>query len=275
VTAPPLFSHVAARPEEASSGEQAAQPPPTRRRKIAKKHLTPAQGKPAPTLVVEQSAGENGKFGFKMPKLTGWSSQPQSGWQLPSTVQPTLTAKPQQPAKPTVSRQPKANAQGLGHGPTATLEPTKDGAQAIHSGEGNQACLFVPGSVSGKRITYLIDTGCTHNLLSKTVFDRLPASVRAQLSPLDTTAAMADGSGLPMFGKLSLPCKLRNVHFEAEFRICKLSDEAILGMTFLGGEQCTYPSPARCRCPAPRLFHPEVKRRCAAGSPHHLARQWD
>ena len=56
--------------------------------------------------------------------------------------------------------------------------------------------LFVPGRVAGKTLSFLVDTGCTHNLLSRTVFNRLPAQTRLQLVYAETVAAMADGSGL-------------------------------------------------------------------------------
>ena len=35
--------------------------------------------------------------------------------------------------------------------------------------------LFVPRRVAENYLSFLVDTGCTHNLLSRTVFDRLPA----------------------------------------------------------------------------------------------------
>ena len=38
--------------------------------------------------------------------------------------------------------------------------------------------LFVPGRVAGNTLSFLVDTGCTRNLLSRTVFDRLPAQTR-------------------------------------------------------------------------------------------------
>ena len=35
--------------------------------------------------------------------------------------------------------------------------------------------LFVPRRVAGRNLNFLVDTGCTHNLLNRMVFDRLPA----------------------------------------------------------------------------------------------------
>ena len=99
--------------------------------------------------------------------------------------------------------------------------------------------LFVPGRISGKNLTFLVDTGCTHNLLSRTVFDRLPAAVQQKMKAQESTAAMADGSGLPIYGSIHLAGRLRNVHFEADFLVCRISDDGILGMSFLREQDCS------------------------------------
>ena len=68
--------------------------------------------------------------------------------------------------------------------------------------------LFVPGRVAGKSVGFLVDTGCTHNLLSRTVFDRLPAQTRQQMVYGQTVAVIADGSGLHIYGSLGLTGRL-------------------------------------------------------------------
>ena len=114
----------------------------------------------------------------------------------------------------------------VGAGYTAATPPTGKG------------CLYAPGRIVNKKISFLIDTGCSHNLLSKTVFDRLTADVRLRLQPLESTAALADGSGLPLYGSITLGGKIRNVPFQAEFLVGRISDEAILGMVFLQEQEC-------------------------------------
>ena len=99
--------------------------------------------------------------------------------------------------------------------------------------------LFVPGRVAGRNLNFLVDTGCTHNLLSRTVFDRLPAQTRQQMVYGETVAAMADGSGLHIYGSIGLSGRLRNVPFEARFLVCRISDNAILGMEFLSRHDCS------------------------------------
>ena len=99
--------------------------------------------------------------------------------------------------------------------------------------------LFVPGRVGGRNLAFLIDTGCTHNLLSRTVFDRLPATIRQSMKVQESTAMMADGSGLPIYGSIRLEGRLRNSKFEADFLICGISDDGILGMSFLREQDCS------------------------------------
>ena len=99
--------------------------------------------------------------------------------------------------------------------------------------------LFVPGRVAGRSLSFLVDTGCTHNLLSRMVFDRLPAQTRQQMIYGETVAAMADGSGLHIYGSIGLTGRLRNVPFEARFLVCRISDNAILGMEFLSRHDCS------------------------------------
>ena len=100
-------------------------------------------------------------------------------------------------------------------------------------------CMYVPGNLGVRKVTYLIDTGCSHNLLSKSVFDRMPSGTRHQLVPLETAAAMADGSGLPIYGKITLQGRVRNMRFEEEFLVSRIADDAILGMVFLQNQECT------------------------------------
>ena len=50
---------------------------------------------------------------------------------------------------------------------------------------------------------------------------------------------MADGSGLPIYGSIRLEGRLRNTKFEADFLVCRISDDGILGMSFLGEQDCS------------------------------------
>ena len=90
--------------------------------------------------------------------------------------------------------------------------------------------LFVPVRMAGRSLSFLVDTSCTHNLLSRTVFDR---QTRQQMVYGETVVTMADSNGLHTYGSIGLSGRLRNVPFEARFLVCRISDNAILGMEFL------------------------------------------
>lgn len=50
---------------------------------------------------------------------------------------------------------------------------------------------------------------------------------------------LANGSGLPVYGKIFLSGKIKNSSFTLEFLVSKIAHEGILGMLFPIGEGCT------------------------------------
>ena len=97
---------------------------------------------------------------------------------------------------------------------------------------------FLPGKLEGRPVQFLIDTGCTTNLLSKHVFDRLPERVKSGLEESDSHGVMADGTQLPFYGVLRLPLRVREVKAEEVFVVSRISEDAILGMPFLVAHNC-------------------------------------
>ena len=159
----------------------------------------------------------------------------------------------QQPKIPVTQRPPSGPVQRL-RGAETTKKSVSWGDTAVMDGQDSSewpqddilasgavggGCLYVPGNLGTKKVTYLVDTGCSHNLLSKSVFDRMPSGTRHQLVPLETAAAMADGSGLPIYGRITLQGRVRNMRFEGEFLVSRIADDAILGMVFLKDQECT------------------------------------
>ena len=138
-------------------------------------------------------------------------------------------------AGPPTPQQVTHDVQAAGHGSQTVHGPAR---VATHS-YGYSSSLFVPGRVGGRNLTFLIDTGCTHNLLSRSVFDRLPAPIKERMRVQESTAAMADGSGLPIYGSIRLEGRIRNVKFEADFLVCRISDDGIIGMSFLREQDCS------------------------------------
>ena len=52
---------------------------------------------------------------------------------------------------------------------------------------------FLPGRVGREPVQILMDTGCTTNLMSKAVFDRLDKTTRESVEPCETFGTLADG----------------------------------------------------------------------------------
>jgi hypothetical protein len=99
--------------------------------------------------------------------------------------------------------------------------------------------LYVPGKVESQPLQYLLDSGCTENILSRHLFNRLPDRIKAQLSADETTASLADGSGLLVYGTIMLSCRIRTIHVKILFKVANVTDDAILGMKFFTENQCT------------------------------------
>ena len=98
--------------------------------------------------------------------------------------------------------------------------------------------LFLPGRVVGQTVQFLLDTGCTTNLIAKHVFDRLPKAVRGEIQEYDSYGSMADGTRLPFYGMITIPMRLRNMKFDETFVICGIKEDLILGMPFLVKHHC-------------------------------------
>ena len=103
----------------------------------------------------------------------------------------------------------------------------------------HQASYFIPGRVEGRPAQFLLDTGCTTNLLSKPLFDRLPENVRSQKEEYARYGLLADGTRLPFYGIVKLSIRLRQVKTDEVFIVSQINEDAILGMPFLVDRQCS------------------------------------
>jgi len=69
----------------------------------------------------------------------------------------------------------------------------------------------LPGKVAGKAVTFLLDSGCTTNLLSRRVFDTLPSKEEGALTPYTgEPGTLADGSPIPFYGIIKLTGRVRD-----------------------------------------------------------------
>ena len=63
-----------------------------------------------------------------------------------------------------------------------------------------QAGLFVKGTICDKCIKFLVDTGSTHTVISKSTYLKLDAELRPTLKPLQSGIKQADGNPLEVLG---------------------------------------------------------------------------
>lgn len=52
--------------------------------------------------------------------------------------------------------------------------------------------MYAPGRLDPVKLCFFVDTGCTHNPLSKATFDCLLTAIKERLEAWDTTVMLAD-----------------------------------------------------------------------------------
>jgi len=98
---------------------------------------------------------------------------------------------------------------------------------------------FLPSKVDDRAVTFLLDSGCSTNLLSHRVFDALPLKEGWGIEPYtgehDT---LADGSCIPFYGIVELTGRIRDQVIQETFIISQLKEDTILRMSFLKQHGC-------------------------------------
>jgi len=98
---------------------------------------------------------------------------------------------------------------------------------------------FILGKLTRKVATFLLDTGCTTNLLCRRLFDTLSARDRASLEPYKGEhGTLADGSCIPFYGVIELTGRVCDQMISETFIVSQLKEDAILGMPFLKRHRC-------------------------------------
>jgi len=116
-------------------------------------------------------------------------------------------------------------------------------AETEHAGEvrvqPHGDSYFLTEKVSGRPVTFLLNSGCTTNLLSRRVFDTLPPKERKELAPYTgEPGTLADRSSIPFGGGIELTGRVRDQAIQETFDISPLEEDAILGMPFLKRHGC-------------------------------------
>jgi len=88
---------------------------------------------------------------------------------------------------------------------------------------------FLPGKIADKPAIFLLDSGCTTNLLSRQFFDTLSAKIRSGLEPYEGDhGTLADVSCIPFYCIIELAGRMRNQTFQETFIVGQLNKDAIL-----------------------------------------------
>jgi len=103
----------------------------------------------------------------------------------------------------------------------------------------HESSLFLPEKIASKPAKFLLDTGCTTNLLSRRFFDTLSAQIRNRLEPYEGDhGTLADRSCITFYGIIELPGSVRDRTIQETFLVGQLQEDAILGMPFLQRHGC-------------------------------------
>ncbi|XP_067932718.1 uncharacterized protein [Watersipora subatra] len=134
----------------------------------------------------------------------------------------------------------EATAEGTARGAVQTT-PTQRTQEATCKqalDRPHSTSYFLPRKVEAHALQFLVDTGCTTNLLNRRVFDRLPEAVKNRLEASHSHGLLTDGTRLPFYGVVHPPIQLRDVKTEETFVVSQIREDALLGMPFLTAHRC-------------------------------------
>jgi len=99
--------------------------------------------------------------------------------------------------------------------------------------------FFLPGHIAGKPAHFLLDSGCTTNILSHQFFDTLGVAIKRRLAPYEEGhGTLTDGSSIPFCGIIELAERVRDWNMQETFIIGQLNEDAVLEMPFLQRHRC-------------------------------------
>ena len=93
--------------------------------------------------------------------------------------------------------------------------------------------LFLPGSVYGQPVDWLVDTGCNETLLSTGTYYQIPEHQRPKLMPYYRILTQAGGEPLPALGTAEITVTIGKQRLKQVVVIAECIDSGILGLNFL------------------------------------------
>ena len=92
---------------------------------------------------------------------------------------------------------------------------------------------FVAGSIQGKSLVFLVDTGSCCTILSKSLFDGWSQETRPNLTPVSLHLVTATGESIPSLGKAEIEVSLRSQCPLHDVLFADIKNDGILGVDFL------------------------------------------
>jgi len=117
------------------------------------------------------------------------------------------------------------NHRGLSHtGPMARgVSPVKKRHDERARVQPHGISYFLSSKIAGKAVTFLLDSGCTTNLINRQLFDTLSAKLWGKMEPYEGEyGTLADRSYIPFYGVLELTGYVRDRAIRETFIISLL-----------------------------------------------------
>ena len=93
--------------------------------------------------------------------------------------------------------------------------------------------MYVEGKVNGQAVTFLVDTGSSHTLISEEVFDGIFGKRGPPLRQGSDTVYQADGRPLKLRGRATIELEIGDKTVTTDVTVAGLQNEGILGLDFL------------------------------------------
>jgi predicted aspartyl protease len=101
-----------------------------------------------------------------------------------------------------------------------------------------ESALAVQGYIGDTSIEFLVDTGASCTLISEEIYDKLLQDGNCKPKKISKSLKMADGTPLPVRGKLEADIKMGDVEVTHEVIGAKINDQGILGYDFMKLHNC-------------------------------------
>lgn len=93
--------------------------------------------------------------------------------------------------------------------------------------------LYVSGLVGGIYVNFLVDTGSTATIISKSIFDNMAADVKPRLRDEERTLVDVNNREITIYGHAEIPVTFGSVKRSLPVVVCDVLNEGILGQDFL------------------------------------------